>query len=117
MPCGDVFQSVGLGIHVRKRHPNFICYLDKISDIIETPDYVGINPGEPNSIEMVKCFNDNIQIGIKLDAANNYLYVATLFDVTDSKIEKRIESGRLKRFIHVCECIESEKEGVDKRET
>jgi hypothetical protein len=74
-------QSVGLKIHVKKRHPACTKYLEDIALIITSPDYIGVNPREPNSIELVKRFNDNIQIGIKLDTKNDYLYVSTLFRV------------------------------------
>ena len=49
-------------------------------------------------VELVKAFEDNIQIGIKLDTTNNYLYVATLFDINSSKIQRRLNSGRLKKY-------------------
>lgn len=98
LPCGDIMQSVGLAIHVKKRHPACMKYLDNISQIISSPDYIGTNPHEPNSIELVKCFDNNIQIGIKLDTKNDYLYVSTLFDVRESKITSRRLSGRLKEF-------------------
>lgn len=71
-------------------------YLANIQEIIEHPDYVGKNPSEPDSIELVKVYSNNIQIGIKLDSSNGYLYVATLFDIKQSKIERRLYSGRLK---------------------
>ena len=97
LPCGDILQSAGLIVHVKKRHPDYVDYLENVSEIIMYPDYIGVNPHEGNSIELVKCFDENIQIGIKLDIKNNYLYVSTLFDVKESKIKAREASGRLKR--------------------
>ena len=78
------------------RHSEFVDYIEKIPDIIKNPDYVGRNPKEPNSLELVKRYEDNIQIAIKLDISKDYLYVATLFDIRESKIERRLASGRLK---------------------
>lgn len=48
-------------------------YLDKINEILDNPDFIGINPNEENSIELIKKFNDNVLIGIKLDTDKNYL--------------------------------------------
>ena len=96
LPCLPIYVSDGLSKHIQARHSNCMGYISKIPDIISTPDYVGKNPTEPNSIELVKVYADNIQIGIKLDVSKNYLYVATLFDIKQSKIARRLNSGRLK---------------------
>lgn len=98
LPCTVIYVSNGLRKHIQARHSNCLDYVDKIPEIISNPDYIGKNPKEPNSIEIVKVYEDNIQIGIKLDVSKNYLYVATLFDIKQSKIERRLNSGRLKRF-------------------
>lgn len=96
LPCVPIFVSDGLRKHIQSRHSNCLCYISKIPDIISNPDYIGKNPTEPNSIELVKTYDDNIQIGIKLDTSKDYLYVATLFDIKQSKIDRRLHSGRLK---------------------
>ncbi len=94
-----IYQSEGLSKHIEKRHANCIDYIEKIPDIITNPDYVGVNPNEENtSFELVKIFDHNIQIGIKLDAKDGYLYVATLHEVTQAKISKRLSNGRLKNI-------------------
>lgn len=98
LPTNTIYISQGLSKHIQNRHPNCIKYISKISLIIDNPDYIGSNPKEPNSIELVKIFDDNIQIGIKLDATKKYLYVATLFDISSSKIQRRLNSGRLKIY-------------------
>lgn len=99
LPLTDIMQSVGLEVHIRNRHPNCIKYIDKIGDIIKAPDYIGTNKKEPNSIELVKIYDENILLAIKLDKNSNGLYVASLYEVKDSKISKRLHSGRLKPFI------------------
>lgn len=96
LPQYDIYISAGLETHIRSRHQNCLPYLANIKDIIEHPDYVGKNPSEPDSIELVKVYSDNIQIGIKLDLSHGYLYVATLFDIKQGKINRRLHSGRLK---------------------
>lgn len=95
----NVYQSLGLAYHISKRHPECIIYLPFIASIIEEPEYIGINPNETGvSLELVKTFNNSVQIGIKLDAKKDYLYVATLHMITKEKIEYYVERGRLKKF-------------------
>jgi hypothetical protein len=94
-----IYQSSGLEKHILKRHPECIDYLQYLPLIIESPDYIGINPNESGrSFELVKVFDKNIQIGIKLDIKDNYLYVATLHSITSGKLQHGIENGRLKKF-------------------
>ncbi len=74
-------------------------YITLIPEIISSPDYIGVNPNENDmSFELVKCISENVQIGIKLDAKDNYLYVATLHTITNSKLKHGIQNGRLKKF-------------------
>lgn len=99
MKSSDIYQSNGLAKHISKRHPDCLKYICLIPQIIANPDYVGVNPNEKNiSFELVKCISENIQIGIKLDIKDNYLYVATLHTITDSKLKHGIQNGRLKKF-------------------
>lgn len=98
----DIYRSSGLPAHMLKRHhEKCLKYIDYIPDIIKEPDYIGINPNETEvqSIELIKRYNDNILIGIKLDKDNDYLYVSTMHDIPESKIQRRLFSGRLKEFI------------------
>lgn len=94
-----IYQSEGLKKHILKRHPDCVQYIALIPQIIASPDYIGVNPNEKNiSFELVKCISQNVQLGIKLDVKNNYLYVATLHTITDSKLRHGIQNGRLKKF-------------------
>ena len=99
IPVGKVFLSDGLKIHIHKRHPGLEHYISDLPQIIKHPDYVGTNPKEPNSIELVKILSDNVLVAIKLDTQNDYLYVASVYDITDSKLNNRINSGRLKKVV------------------
>ena len=96
----EIFRSKGLPSHmVKRKHFKCLKYIDYIPDIILDPDYIGINPNEPEvSIELVKRYTDNVIIGIKLDTDGNYLYVSTMHDVQKAKIPRRLHSGRLKEF-------------------
>lgn len=94
-----IYQSSGLRKHVEKRHPECLPYLDFLDSIITSPDYIGVNPNESvPSFELVKIFDKNIQIGIKLDMKHNYLYVATLYIITVGKLNHGISNGRLKKI-------------------
>ena len=86
---------------VKSKHFKALKYIDYIPDIIKSPDYIGINPNEngTESIELIKRYKDNILVGIKLDEENGYLYVSTMHDVQESKISRRLHSGRIKAFI------------------
>lgn len=100
LPIGAIYQSKGLPTHmVKRKHYKCLKYIDNISEIIENPDYIGINPNESNSIELIKKLKDNVLVGIKLDPDENYFYISTMHDVQESKIERRLHSGRLKKFI------------------
>lgn len=96
----EIFRSKGLPAHmVKRKHYKCLKYIDYIPDIISNPDYIGINPNESDdSIEIVKKYDDNVLLGIKLDSDGKYLYVSTMFDVQESKVLRRLHSGRLKKF-------------------
>lgn len=98
LPKLNIIQSEGLEKHISKRHPSCLQYLSKVSEIISSPDYIGINPKENSSFELIKQYDNNVLIGIKLDIKNNYYYVATLHDIKQSKINNRLFSGRLKKI-------------------
>jgi len=97
----EIYRSSGLPAHmVKRKHYKCLKYIDFISDIISEPDYIGVNPNENGgqSIEFVKRYEINVLVGVKLDIDDNYLYVATMHDVQESKIKRRLHSGRLKEF-------------------
>ena len=98
LPIGDIYQSDGLALHVQKRHPNEVNNLSHVSSVIKSPDYVGHNPKEPNSIEIVKKISDNVMVCVKLDQTENYLYVASVYNITEAKLQKRLQSNRLKSY-------------------
>lgn len=106
----DIYRSKGLPSHmVKRRHFNCLKYIDYIPDIISEPDYIGMNPNEKEtSIELIKRYENNVLIGIKLDTDGEYLYVSTMHDVQESKITRRLHSGRIKEF------VANKEENVDK---
>lgn len=98
----DIYQSQGLKTHmIKRKHFTCLRYINDIPEIIMNPDYIGINPNEPgDSVEFIKQYDDNVLLGIKLDTSKNYFYVSTMFDIQESKIARRLHSGRIKK-IHV----------------
>jgi len=97
----DIFRSNGLLTHLMKHnHPECIQYLDKIPEIIENPDYIGVNPNEKGkSVELIKRYENNILMGLKVDTKTNTLYISTLYSLQESKLQIRLNSGRIKKFI------------------
>lgn len=97
--CKIIYRSEGLEKHIAKRHPECLPYLNYIASIIANPDYIGVNPREADaSFELVKVLAKNIQVGIKLDRKNDYLYVATIHPITAGKLQHGLKNGRLKKF-------------------
>lgn len=94
----EIYRSKGLLSHmVKRKHFNCLKYIDYIPEIISHPDYIGINPNEQGkSIEIVKRYEDKVLIGVKLDEDSDYLYVSTMHDIQESKIARRLHSGRIK---------------------
>lgn len=84
--------------HLEKRnHDNMMKYLSRISELLENPTYIGINPREKGrSIEYVIQLDENVLIGIKLDYKNEYFYIATMHEISELKLNQRIKNGRLK---------------------
>lgn len=94
-----IYRSIGLEKHILKRHPECLHYVSMIPDIIASPDYIGVNPNESGtSFELIKVISENVQIGIKLDTTDDYLYVATLHTITNAKLQHNIQNGRIKKF-------------------
>lgn len=91
-----IYRSKGLLTHlIKRKHFVSAKYIDYLPQIINNPDYAGTHDG---NIELVKCFKDNVFISIKLDTKKSKYYVATVFDVKQSKIDSYVRSGRLIRI-------------------
>ena len=84
--------------HIKKRRLDcYNNYKDKIPEIIKIPDYVGTHPKYLNSVEFIKNIDENILVAIRLDDIEG-LCVATMYDVTDSKIVVMLKYGRIKKI-------------------
>ena len=96
-----IFRSTGLPSHIVKRkHFKCLKYIDNIPEIIDDPDYVGLHTEKDGtfSIEYIKIFKFNILVAVKVDGKSDYLYISTVHDIQESKIRRRLYSGRLKKF-------------------
>ncbi|HAN09654.1 MAG TPA: hypothetical protein DCP90_03470 [Clostridiales bacterium] len=100
LPADDISMYHGFKKHVKKKHPHCEKYIFKISDIISNPDYIGVHPNEPNSIELVKRLDKNILVAITLseDIGTKYLYASSLYDISEPKLQNRINSKRLLKW-------------------
>ena len=90
----------GLRAHmIKHRHFDCLQHLEHIEEFIASPDYIGTNPNESGiSFECVKVIDKDIQIGIKLEPSGEYYYVASMYSVPASKIQRRLYGGRLKKY-------------------
>lgn len=95
-PILPIYKSEGLKIHVQKKHSNCLKYIEHISEILVNPDYIGSK--DEHSVELIKKFDDNILLALNLDIKNQYFYVASLYNITESKINNRLNSGHLKKY-------------------
>lgn len=99
LPLQKIYRSKGFPSHlIKRKHFNCLKHIDFIPDIIENPDYVGINPNEDGeTIELIKVLDKNILVGIKLNIDENYLYVSTMHEIQEPKLQRRIHGGRIKK--------------------
>jgi len=83
--------------HIKNRHPEDLDkYFNRIPEIISNPDYVGQNPTEPNSVELIKEFDDDVLVAIKLDPSG-YIYLSSMYALNNGqhKVKSRLASGRI----------------------
>ena len=51
--------------------------------------------GNGGSLELVKKIDNILLLGLDVDLEDKYIYVATIYPITESKLNARIHSGRL----------------------
>lgn len=93
------YSKNNLEKHLLKRnHIDALKYFDKIEDILEEPDYVGINPNEKSEcLEYIKVFDENILVALKIHSSEEFYYIPSMYTITDYKLQSRLFSGRLKK--------------------
>lgn len=95
----QIIVDDGLKKHLLKRnHQNMLPYLPIVDQIINNPDYIGKNPNiKGTSFECVKIFDENILVAVKLDVFRGRFYVASIYEITNAKLDRNVKSGRLKK--------------------
>lgn len=93
------YSKHGLKRHLEKRkHYDVLKYLDNIREIIEDPDYVGINTnGNKLALEYVKCYKKNILLALKVNKTKDKFFIVSMYSINDYKLNSRKFSGRLKK--------------------
>ena len=102
--CGKVYLYPGVINHIKKRHGRQFTkkmkdnIIDIIEKIIKDPEYVGLDYRRVagGSIELIKTIDNIILLlGLEIDLEDKYIYVATMYPITLSKMNARICRGRL----------------------
>ena len=105
-----VYASPGVINHIKKRHGRQLTkkmkdnIIDIIEKVIKEPEYVGVDYQGVNggSIELIKKVDNIILLlGLEIDLEEQYIYVATMYPITLSKMNARIYRGRLLKVENV----------------
>ena len=100
---GVIYASPGVLKHIMKRHGKQLdrktkaSILDWMKKILDDPDYIGIykNGEGQTAVEFIKRVYTNLLLGVEVDEEKEYIYVTTMYHITDKKIENRVYSGKL----------------------
>lgn len=88
--------------HMKEEHPeDFKKYGDKISEIINNPDYVAMHP-KNGSIQYIKVYFDEITeervlVAIRT-SKKGVLFARSLFVMSDAKVDNYEKRGALKEY-------------------
>lgn len=86
--------------HMKKSHPDdYNKYKDEISNILRTPDYVGVNPKD-NSLEYVKDFivNDEfVKVAVRISTKGKF-FARSLYILNRNRTTNFISKGTLKKI-------------------
>lgn len=97
-PDTPIYIGLNNRIHMENSHREiYLTYCDRMSEIISSPDYVGINPHD-NSLEYYKKFNNeviHIKIAIRSTARGVY-FARSMYSVNDLSLNNYINTNRLK---------------------
>ena len=83
--------------HIRNKHKEeFEKYIEKLSEIINTPTYVGVHPSQ-GGIEFIKRYDSNVLVAVRA-SKKNVLYVRSIYYITEGKIKKYLKGGTIKKI-------------------
>lgn len=88
--------------HIRRKHLNdYNLFYDKLSEIINTPDYVGKHPHN-NSIELVKEFiiqeKHYVKVAVRI-TSNGILFARTLYTLNESKFLRKLSNNHYEKIL------------------
>lgn len=100
---GTIYASPGVLKHIKKRHGKQLNkkivgnLIEFMRNVIEDPDYIGVYKLTENGIhiELIKKAEMNILIGIDINSRNDYIYVSTMYPISEGKINNRLYRGKL----------------------
>jgi len=96
-PGTSIFLGKSNVLHMSRSHPaDYQAYHQHIPDIIEKPDYVGVNPKD-DSIEYVKIFESTgsfVKVAVRV-SDYDVCYARTIYARNLAKLEKFISKGHL----------------------
>lgn len=99
-----VYASPGVINHIKKRHGRQLTkkmkdnIIDIIEKIIKNPEYVGLDYRRVSvgSLQLIKKVDNIILLlGLEIDIEEHYIYVATMYPITLSKLNARVYKRRL----------------------
>ena len=95
-----IFMGASNIAHMQNSHPaDYAKYGASISDILSSPDYVGINPTD-NSIEYVKEYridNEFVKVAVRVSGGGN-LYARSIYILNNNRTQNFIARGTLKKI-------------------
>ncbi len=87
--------------HIKNKHEDeFNNYNQHISEILSSPDYIGLHPNK-KSIEFIKQLDINILIAVRIKNKNP-LWMKSFFEISSKKLQNYIANGRI---IKVCNSL------------
>lgn len=96
-PDTPIFIGLNNRIHMENNHSEvYRKYSECMSEIISSPDFVGVNPHD-NSLEYYKNYGNEI-IHIKLAARptnNGVFFARSMYDVNDISLRSYLSKGRV----------------------
>lgn len=100
IPDTPVYIGETNDLHMKNKHNcDYSKYRDHISEILNSPDYVGLNQKD-NSIEYVKEFIENgeyVKVAVRVSISNNY-YARTLYVLNSRRVKNFIDKGTLIKY-------------------
>jgi len=83
-------------------------HVSSIPDIVNSPDYVGLNPNG-SGIEFVKKIDDLSMVAIRINQRGNLVF-RSLYPISETKLENRVNSGR---WLPISDILSVEDEAID----